>query len=127
MSKDQTKATVLDKLKLLFAFLLILVGTAVVSQSKMFDQIKYSGLVKTVAILGIVGLGIFIAYLSVQGKRAWGFIQEARVELRKVTWPTRQEAVQMTLIVIVMVFIVGIIIWVFDSVLAAFVRRFTDT
>ena len=93
----------------------------------MLDQIKYSGLVKTVAILSIVGLGIFIAYLSIQGKRAWGFIQEARVELRKVTWPTRQETVQMTLIVIVMVFIVGIIIWVFDSVLAAFVRWSTGT
>ena len=127
MSKDQTKATVVDKLKLLFALLLILVGTTVVSQSTMLDQIKYSGLVKTVAILSIVGLGIFIAYLSIQGKGAWGFIQEARVELRKVTWPTRQETVQMTLIVIVMVFIVGIIIWVFDSVLAAFVRWSTGT
>ena len=42
-------------------------------------------------------------------------IKEAKIELQKVVWPTRQEAVQTTSIVMVMVTITGFVLWGIDS------------
>jgi preprotein translocase subunit SecE len=42
-----------------------------------------------------------------------------------VVWPTRQETLQTTLIVMVMVLIVGIVLWLFDMVLLAILRFLT--
>jgi preprotein translocase subunit SecE len=49
------------------------------------------------------------------------------MEVRKVVWPTRQETLQTTLIVIVMVLILGILLWLFDMVLMAILRFLTGT
>jgi preprotein translocase subunit SecE len=40
-------------------------------------------------------------------------------------WPTRQETLQTTLIVIVMVLILGIILWLFDLALVNILRLLT--
>jgi preprotein translocase subunit SecE len=39
-----------------------------------------------------------------------GFIGEAISELKKVTWPTRQEALRLTIIVVILCVILGIIL-----------------
>jgi preprotein translocase subunit SecE len=45
--------------------------------------------------------------------------------VRKVVWPTRQETLQTTLIVVVMVMILGIILWLFDMMLMSVLRLLT--
>ncbi|WP_267256231.1 preprotein translocase subunit SecE [Coxiella endosymbiont of Ornithodoros maritimus] len=69
------------------------------------------------AAVGIVVLVILLAIASQtdKGRMAWGFIKGARTELRKVVWPTRQETLQTTLVVIVMVVITALILWGLDS------------
>ena len=69
--------------------------------------------------VGIVGLIIllFVASITTQGRRFVGFTKDTRMELRKVVWPARQEAVQTTLMVIVMIIITAIILWGIDSFL----------
>ena len=57
------------------------------------------------------------ACLSSQGKRVLGFSREARIELRKVVWPTRQETVHTTLIVAALIVIMGLLLWSMDSIL----------
>ncbi len=47
----------------------------------------------------------------------WKFIQGARVELRKVVWPTREETIQTTLVVLVFALIGGVFFWLLDLVL----------
>jgi len=49
---------------------------------------------------------------SVQGLRE--FLQETRVELKKVTWPTRQDVVSTTGVVIATVFFFGVFLWLVD-------------
>lgn len=39
-----------------------------------------------------------------------GFLRETQDELKKVTWPTQQEVVRLTLVVIVISFIIGMYI-----------------
>jgi preprotein translocase subunit SecE len=51
------------------------------------------------------------------------FFSETRVEMRKVTWPTREELRESTKIVIVATFIVTIFIGLVDQILVFIVRR----
>ena len=49
-----------------------------------------------------------------QEKQRFKFIGETVAELRKVVWPTRQEATYLTTIVIVVTVAVAITLWVVD-------------
>jgi len=49
-----------------------------------------------------------------QGRQRLKFIGETISELRKVVWPTRQEATYLTTIVIVVTVVMGITLWVID-------------
>ena len=42
------------------------------------------------------------------------YIKEVRVEMSKVSWPTREELRQHTIVVVVMVFVVSVIIGIID-------------
>ena len=66
-----------------------------------------------------------IASLTYAGKRLWVFAKESRGELRKVVWPTRQETVQTTMIIIAMVVVMALILWGIDSVLLWLLGIFT--
>jgi preprotein translocase subunit SecE len=49
------------------------------------------------------------------------FFQEVSVELRKVSWPTRQQTLNATMVVIVVSFIVAFFLGIVDVVLARIV------
>ena len=49
---------------------------------------------------------------SVQGLRE--FLKETRVEMKKVTWPTRQDVISTTGVVIATVFFFGVFLWLVD-------------
>lgn len=72
------------------------------------------------ALAGVVlaGLAVGIALQTEKGRAAWDLAKEARVEVRKVVWPTRQETTQTTLIVVAVVIFVALILWGLDSVLS---------
>lgn len=54
------------------------------------------------------------------------FIRSARLELRRVVWPTRSEIIQNTLVVVVMVVTIGILLWILDLVLFWVVHLITS-
>jgi len=81
-------------------------------------------------VLGLLAVGVMalaIAYQSAVGRRAWSFVQDSRTEVRKVVWPTRNETVQTTLIVILLVVLVCVILWALDSFLGWGFRVLTGT
>jgi len=51
------------------------------------------------------------------------FINETRVEMRKVTWPTRQELKESTKVVIVATFVVTVFIGIIDQILTLIIRK----
>lgn len=69
------------------------------------------GVVVAIAVAGL------IAMQTEKGRTAVTFAKESKTEIRKVVWPTRQEAIQTTAIVLVATFIMSIIMWGLDSVL----------
>jgi preprotein translocase subunit SecE len=60
---------------------------------------------------------------SAQGKALWRFVNSSRVELRKVVWPTREEAIQTTIAVIIFTVVMGVFFWLLDMFLL-WVTRF---
>ena len=64
----------------------------------------------------LVAAGVFA--WSEQGRSAWRFVLDSRVELYKVFWPTRQETGTTTLVVFGFVVIMGLFFWALDALLA---------
>lgn len=69
------------------------------------------------AAIGIVliALAVLTAFQTTTGQLVWNFMKGARVELRKVVWPTRQETVQTTLVVVAMVVFAALVLWGIDT------------
>ena len=76
--------------------------------------------------LAVVAIGLVAAFVALQTEQGRAFNQlrkDAMVEVRKVVWPTRQETVQTTLIVLAFVLLVSLILFFFDWVLNGIVSR----
>ncbi len=51
------------------------------------------------------------------------FLREVQAEAKKVVWPERKEAMQSTLMVVVMVIFVALFMWAVDSTLSWLVQK----
>lgn len=99
-----------DWLKWSFIVVLIAVGVWANYHYNQIDwAFRFAGWIVLTCFL------VFIALQTAVGRNSWRFAQEARIELRKVVWPTRQETVQTTIIVIAMVMLMAIILWGLDT------------
>lgn len=78
---------------------------------------EISPLYRALAIVGLALVAGFVGLQTEQGKAFNQLRKDAAIELRKVVWPTRQETVQTTLIVLVFVVIVALILFLMDWVL----------
>ena len=70
---------------------------------------------KVVLWLFVAAVAIVLIGLTEKGLALFKFSKEARTELRKVHWPTRQETLQTTLMVVIMVVLVGLFLWGVDA------------
>ncbi|MBS7456596.1 preprotein translocase subunit SecE [Coralloluteibacterium stylophorae] len=75
-------------------------------------------------VIGLVGAiaGVALLLPTTLGRRASGYLGEARFELRKVVWPTRQETTRMTLVVAVVVVILTILVGIIDFLISGGMR-----
>jgi preprotein translocase subunit SecE len=118
--KSQVEASGLDTVKLLLA-----VGIIVGAIVGFYYLEAYSQLLRVLGLLVLMGVAVLLAYQTVLGRSIWNFATASRMEVRKVVWPSRQETMQTTLIVFVMVLLMGIVLWLFDMMLSAILRALT--
>lgn len=72
-------------------------------------------------VLGVLVVAAIAGWLASRTAKGKAFIQlgiEARTEIRKVVWPTRQETQSTTFIVVLVVLAVAVILWAVDSILS---------
>ena len=119
-NSTESAASVFDSIKLAIALALLAAGVV-----GFYVYVEYSLLYRTLALVAIAILSCGVFLTSSYGKAFWGFFQQARMELRKVVWPTRQETMHTTLMVVVMVIIVGLLLWMLDSLFLWLVRLLT--
>ena len=109
---EATKSGGLDTAKLVVAIALILGG--IVAYYWFAAQ---SELLRGAYVAAGVVLGLLFAWQTQLGHNTLGFILNSRNEVRKMVWPTREETLQTTLAVIVVVLVLGVLMWVLDLLL----------
>ena len=108
----QTVNTTADKAKLAAtAVLVILSLVAYYALSKQGPLFQWLGLLAGLAVAVVVFL------TSESGKALVAFGQDAAREMKKVVWPARREAIQMTLYVFGFVFVMALFLWLTDKTL----------
>ena len=109
VEKTDSEQSRLDWLK--WAAVAAIVAAAVYANSYLAAE---SLLTRTIGLLIAAGVAGWIAAKTDRGKTFIDLCLEARVEIRKVVWPTRQETTQTTIVVLIVIFIVAAILWVLD-------------
>lgn len=102
----------LDLLKWLLVFVFVAAG--VVGNYYFAAE---SLLYRILALLVLAVVAGWIALQTIKGKQFAALVAEARIEIRKVVWPTRQELTQTTMIVVAFVLVVALLLWGIDSLI----------
>ena len=98
-----------DTIKLIVALLIVILATA-----SFYMYPELSLLLRVLVIMAAIILSAAIGFQTEKGRRIWSFLGETQIEVRKVVWPTREETVQTTLVVILMVFFIALFLWLLD-------------
>ncbi|CAM5184481.1 Protein translocase subunit SecE OS=Castellaniella defragrans OX=75697 GN=secE PE=3 SV=1 [Castellaniella defragrans] len=101
-----------DRIKLGLAVLVVLAG--IVAYSVLANQ---PGYVRVGAFIAGLIIAAVIVWFSDTGRRTVAFSRESYNETRRVVWPSRKEATQMTGIVIAFVIAMGALLWIADKLL----------
>ncbi|CNI45421.1 preprotein translocase subunit SecE [Yersinia ruckeri] len=80
---------------------------------------------RALAVVVIIAVAGAVALMTVKGKATVAFAREARTEVRKVIWPTRQETLHTTLIVAAVTAVMSLILWGLDGILVRLVSFIT--
>ncbi len=108
----QTVTTSADKAKLVLAVCAIVAG--VVGFYALAGQ---PALVRALALVGGLLLAVAFAWTSQLGRDFTGFARESVRETKKVVWPSRKEAMQITGVVFGFVVLMAIFLWGTDKIL----------
>ena len=120
-SKLQDAGTA-DKVKLAAAILIVIAGVA-----GYYVLASQASWIRWLPVIAGLGLGAVVVAFSRYGSEFRRFLELARIELRKVVWPTRQETLQTTLVVFGFVIVAGIFFWLLDLALAWATKALTGT
>ncbi len=108
----QTVNTSADKAKLFAAGALV-----VASLVAYYALAKQGALFQWLGLLAGLAVAVFVFFLSESGKALVAFGQDSVREVKKVVWPARREATQMTAYVFGFVLLMALFLWLTDKTL----------
>ena len=108
----ETVSTVADKAKLVLAAALV-VGALV----GFYLMANRGPIVQWVVLIVGLAAAVVAFGISEPGKQLVAFGRDAWREVKKVVWPTRKEAVQMTAYVFAFVVVMALFLWLTDKTL----------
>jgi preprotein translocase subunit SecE len=111
-SQIETVTTSADKARLAAAGLLVVGGVAA-----FYLLGKQDLWLRVIALLVLVAAAVAVFFTSTSGRELIAFGQDAVKEMRKVVWPTRPEATQMTAYVFAFVVVMALFLWLTDKTL----------
>ena len=82
-----------------------------------------SGVTLWFALAGVL-IGGFLGYTTPKGKEFARFVRNANIERQKIVWPTKNETIQSTIIVIVMVLVISFFLFMLDTLFSNLVDYF---
>ena len=91
---------------------IFLIGLATFSNSYFsYEPVLY----RVIGAVVLVSLSLLVLVTTKEGRNVWQIILESRTEIRRVVWPTRNETIQTTMIVLVAITVAGSLLWGLDS------------
>ena len=111
-SEVQTVNPAADKARLAAAALLLLGGLVA-----FYLLAKQGPLIQWLSLLVAVGAGVAVYLTSESGRQLVAFGRDAVREVRKVVWPERKEAMQITAYVFGFVVVMALFLWFTDKTL----------
>jgi preprotein translocase subunit SecE len=108
----ETVSTGADKAKLAVSVLLLVAGIVA-----FYYLGKQDLWVRIAALLALIAAAIGMFFTSESGKQLIAFSRDSVRETKKVVWPTRKEAMQMTGYVFAFVFVMALFLWLTDKTL----------
>ncbi len=108
----ETVSTGADKAKLAGAALLLVAGVVV-----FYMMAKQDLWLRVLALLALMAGAVAMFLVSEAGKQLIAFGRDSIKEARKVVWPARKEAMQMTGYVFAFVFVMALFLWLTDKTL----------
>jgi preprotein translocase subunit SecE len=108
----ETVSTGADKAKLAAAAVLLVGGIAA-----FYLLGKQDLWVRVLALLALIAAAVAVFFVSEPGKQLTSFGRDSVKEVKKVVWPTRKEAMQMTGYVFAFVFVMALFLWLTDKTL----------
>ena len=79
-------------------------------------------LLRLLALLAPLGTAVAIALLTGPGQELISFARDTQIEVKKVVWPSRQETIQTTGVIIAIVVVTALFLWILDMLLGGFTR-----
>ena len=119
-SNTENQSNSLDIVK--WGMAVLLIAAAVIGNQFYADAnvvARVAGVIITFSIAAVIALQ------TSKGKQALSFAREAHIEVRKVVWPTRQEALNTTFIVLAATAVMALILWGLDAILLRVVNLIT--
>ena len=113
--KEKMKSTEAAGDALKWVIVLVLVAVGVYGNSYLSS---YSWVYRTIGLVVLAGIAALIAAQTAKGRAFVELGVEAKTEIRKVVWPTREETTHTTLIVVAAVLILAIILYLLDTALS---------
>ncbi|MDZ7923907.1 MAG: preprotein translocase subunit SecE [Marinagarivorans sp.] len=110
----------LDGLKWLLV--VVIVVASAVGNSYLSESLNL--LVRVLALIAVGVVAAFIALQTAKGSAFWALLKSARVEMRKVVWPTKPETNQTTMMVLVVVFVMALLLWGLDALIGKIASLF---
>jgi preprotein translocase subunit SecE len=108
----ETVSTSADKAKLVAAGVLVI--GAIVAFYLLGQQSMW---LRVLALLLVLGAAVALFFQTESGRQLIAYGHESVREVKKVVWPTRKEAGQMTLYVFIFVFVMALFLWLTDKTL----------
>jgi preprotein translocase subunit SecE len=115
---ENSRSAFADTLLLLISITMLLGGIA----AYYYYQDLAITPVRVVALIAVTLLASWVAAQSQKGGAFFRFLKESDIERRKVVWPTHQEAVQTSLMVVVVVIIISLFLASIDWMIGSAVR-----
>lgn len=86
---------------------------------------EMSVVLRAAGVVALIIAALGVAATTTKGKAAIAFARESRMEVRKVVWPTRQETMQTTLIVLAVSIVMALALWGIDGIMVRLVAFVT--
>ena len=115
---ENSRSAFADTLLLLVSLIMLLGGVAAYYQ---YQDLAITP-VRVVALIAVTLLASWVAAQSQKGAAFFLFLKESDIERRKVVWPTHQEVVQTSLMVIIVTILISLFLACVDWMIGALVR-----